>query len=106
MRYYSAFAFGRFRVLSFEKTSPFYLATIELISDEIPAEIERSMKADNSPLISSLRILAKTYIDIVFPPDTTVAKKLLVETEQIYNKLVFTIASYLDSPVDVKQKVF
>lgn len=105
VRYYSAFAFGRFRVVSFEKTSPYYLATIDLISDTIPLEIERAVQSD-STAITNLRALALNYIDITFSSETVAAKKILVENEKTLNKLVFTIAAYLDAPADIKQSIF
>lgn len=104
VRYYSAFAFGRFKVVNFEKTSPYYLATIELISDEIPSEIENLVKADQT--IVTLRSVAKTYVDIVFNPENAAPKKQLIENEGIINKLVFSIASYLDASAEVKQSIF
>ena len=73
MRYYSAFAFGRFKVCSFKKTTPYYLASVELISDEIPLEIEKLVKSDNS--LTAFRGLAKIYVEMMFKPEIAVSKK-------------------------------
>ncbi|KAL4477366.1 hypothetical protein ABPG72_002360 [Tetrahymena utriculariae] len=103
VRYYGAFAFGRFKVIDFDKTSPYYIANVELISDEIPPEIEKAVKADNT--ISNFRNLAKTYVEIVCKPEAVPPKKQLIENEQSINKLVFSVANYLDVQPEVKQAI-
>ena len=43
IKYYGALAFGRFRVISFKSTTPFYIASVELLVDDVPPPLETQL---------------------------------------------------------------
>ncbi|EGR31786.1 hypothetical protein IMG5_102250 [Ichthyophthirius multifiliis] len=98
---YSAFAFGRFKVISFEKQTPFYIATIELISDEILSKLEQKLKSYEIP---ELKKQAKKYLENISNKIDT-QKQMQIENEQSINKLVYTIASLLEISTETKLQI-
>jgi len=93
---FSAIAIARFKVIKYTKKSPYHLADIELIKDEIPSELETKLK--DSPNLKELKKLGASYLELMLKPEIYENRKVMIENEQNIIKLLFVLCGYLEVP--------
>ena len=93
---FSAIAIARFRVIKYTKKSPYYLADIELIKDEVPQDFEAKLK--DTAEYKELKKLGTSYLEIMLKPEIFENRKMMIENEANPMKLVFVICGYLEVP--------
>lgn len=93
---FSAIAIARFRVLKYTKKSPYYLAEIELLKDDIPQELETKLKEDAN--FKELKKLGISYLEHMLKPEIYENRKIMIENESNVVKLVFVLCGYLEIP--------
>lgn len=98
---YKGLAFARFRLEKFLQKSPFLLAQIEILTDEISPAAE--LELSRSDAIGRLKGLACQYLEMIETRSDLLAKKQsLINEEKNPNKLVFNLSQQLDCSTDQK----
>ena len=91
---FSAIAIARFRVLKYTKKSPYFLADVELLKDEVPQDME--VKLRESPGIKELKKLGVAYLEMMLRPEIYESRRVMIEKEENIVKLVFVLCGYLE----------
>ncbi len=91
---FTAIAIARFRVVRYTKKSPYYLADIELLKDDIPQELENKIK--EQPNYKELKNLGITYLETMLKGEVYENRKIMIENEANPVKLVFVLCGYLE----------
>lgn len=93
---FSAIAIARFRVLKYTKKSPYYLADVELLKDDVPQEMEAKLR--ESPAVKELKKLGVAYLEMMLRPEIYESRRVMIEKEENIVKLVFVLCGYLEVP--------
>jgi DNA-binding transcriptional MerR regulator len=85
---YSALAFARFRVISILKSAPFYVASVELLTDELSPQREQELHS----LVVQLKRATATYFEMIRLNESA-RQVVQLDLEKSLNKLIYNIAA-------------
>lgn len=95
---FTGLTFVRFKVISMTKRDVGYVATIEILSDEITKDVEQTLIKKR--LLEKLKTELKTFYECTLKQVDADVKKFKLESETRINKLVFTTIGDLELNID------